>query len=102
MKSISVADAQVNLEAVLKSDQGERVVLMREGKPSAILMGIEGYDEEDLQLATSAPFWEMIEARRKGPSIPLAEFRARLNGRTPKKKPKQEREQRRKRGGPSP
>lgn len=42
-------------------------------------------DEEDLQLATSPEFWRMIEERRCGPSIPLAELEARLKKARPVK-----------------
>ena len=58
MKSISVADARSDFEAVLDSAQAERVVITRRGKPSAVVAGIEGYDEEDLALASSPAFGE--------------------------------------------
>jgi prevent-host-death family protein len=79
VKSISVTDARANMEAVLDSAQEERIVITRAGRPSAVIVGIEGYDQEDLQLATSPEFWRMIEERRhRGSSISLAEVRARL------------------------
>jgi hypothetical protein len=43
------------------------------------LVGIEDYDAEDLRLASSHHFWEMIRQRRTaGKSIPLAEVEKRL------------------------
>ena len=81
MKTISLADAQSDLAALLDAAQTERVVVHRHGKPSVVLLGIEGYDAEDLQLANSAPFWQLIEKRRKGREVPLAEVRARLETR---------------------
>lgn len=78
MRSMTLAQAGSDLEAMLKVAQKERVVLTRDGKPSAVLVGVESYDEEDLRLATSTEFWEMIEARRKDQLIPLATLKAQL------------------------
>lgn len=78
MKTISIADAESNLPALLKAAQKERVVLTQSGKPSVVLVGVESYDEEDLELASSAEFWQMIQARRKGRSFSLAELKVRL------------------------
>lgn len=85
MKSISVADARENIEVVLDAAQEERVVVTRAGKPSVVIIGVEAYDEEDLQLATSPEFWRLIEERRQGGSVPLAELKARLGA---KKRPR--------------
>ena len=78
MKSVSDQEAQANFQDVLASAQNERVVITRQGKPSAVVLGLESYDEEDLQLAVSPEFWNMIQLRRQGRSIPLAELKARL------------------------
>ena len=81
MKTISVSQARSDLERVLDSAQSERVVVTRAGKPSAIIVGIESYDAEDRALASSAEFWRMIEQRRRGRSIPMAELKTRLKAR---------------------
>jgi prevent-host-death family protein len=78
MKTVSSAEARENIERVLDSAQKERVVVTRAGKPCAVILGVEGYDREDLQLAASAGFWRMIESRRKGKEIPLSELKTRL------------------------
>jgi prevent-host-death family protein len=78
MKSISVADARSDFEAVLDSAQAEGIVITRRGKPSAVVVRIECYDQEDLALASSPAFWRMIEERRRGRSIPLDELKKRL------------------------
>ena len=79
MKTIPVRELQTNLDAVLNSSQNERIVIYREGKPCAVLVGIQDYDAEDLQLATSRNFWLMIGQRRaEGSSIPLAEVESQL------------------------
>jgi prevent-host-death family protein len=79
VKPITAVQAEADLDKVLDSAQKERVVIMRGGKPSAVVVGVESYDEEELELATSPGFWRMIEARRRrGTSIPLSDLRARL------------------------
>ncbi len=82
MKTISDREAQGNLQQVLDSAQEERVVITRNGKPAAVVLGLDAYDAEDLQLAGSREFWRMIEQRRnEGSSISLAEAKARLQAR---------------------
>jgi prevent-host-death family protein len=79
MKSIAAKELKANLDAVLSSAQGERIVISRNGKPCAVLVGIEDYDAEDLRLASSQDFWQMIRTRRtRGRSIPLSEVESRL------------------------
>jgi prevent-host-death family protein len=88
MKSIPISDAASNLKAVVTSAQRERVVLTQNGKPAAVVVGIESYDEEDLRLAGSAEFWKLIESRRRsGSEIPLAELKQRFSA-PPKKRSK--------------
>ena len=84
MKSISLAEARSDIEAVLDSAQTERVLVTRGGRPSAVIVGIESYDEEDLALARAPEFWRMIEQRRQGRSISLAQLKARLKAREQK------------------
>jgi prevent-host-death family protein len=72
-------ELQQNLDAVLTRAQRERIVISRRGKPCAVLVGIENYDAEDLELARSEDFWRMIDQRRSsGRSVPLVAVEARL------------------------
>jgi prevent-host-death family protein len=99
MKTIPATELQTNLDAVLNSSQMERIVVSRAGKPCAVLVGIQNYDAEDLQLAVSPDFWRMIRERRsEGRSVPLAEVEVQL--RTRRGKPAPLRTPRRKRGTP--
>jgi len=63
-----------------ESDPTDRAVLllqrMREGK-----------DWEDVFFQTNASFWKMIQGRRTETTISLAEMRARLGVRAPRRKP---------------
>lgn len=82
MKTVAISKADSKLDALVGSAQKQRVVLTRAGKPSAVLIGIESYDEEDIRLASSVDFWRMIESRRRGRVIPLSELRSRLVSRS--------------------
>jgi hypothetical protein len=85
MKTISATDLQTDVDAALNSSQRERIVVSRGGKPCAVLLGIEHYDAEDLQLSKSPEFWHMIRQRRtRGRSIPLAEVESQLKTTTRK------------------
>jgi len=82
VKTIQSEELQANLNEVLNSARNERIVIYRQGKPCAILAGIQDYDNEDLELATSQDFWLMIQQRRsEGNSIPLANVEAQLKKR---------------------
>jgi len=85
MKNVAAKELKANLDAVLSSAQGERIIISRHGKPCAVLVGIEDYDAEDLQLAGSQDFWQMINSRRtRGKSIPLSEVESHLASRVRK------------------
>ena len=79
MKTMTLGEAQADLAAVVETAQHDRVVLERDGKPCAIILGLDNHDAEDFAWATSHEFWEMIESRRaSGKASPLSEVRARL------------------------
>jgi antitoxin (DNA-binding transcriptional repressor) of toxin-antitoxin stability system len=65
------------LDACVKDARRERVVLTRKGKPVALVVGVEGLDEEQLQPGSSDTFWTLIEARRKQQTISRAELEQR-------------------------
>ena len=79
MKTISLDAAQADMNALVTESQFDRVVIERNGRPSAVVVGIEDDDEEDLALASSDEFWQMISERR-GPSrsSSLSQVRERL------------------------
>ena len=78
MKTISVRDLQKKIRESVGEAQKDRVVATRNGKPAAILIGVEGQDWEIVVLQTSAPFWKLIEKHRKEKTIPLREMRKRV------------------------
>jgi len=83
MKTVNVRDLQKKVRECVDAAQNERVVIMRHGKPAAVLVGVEGEDWEDVVLQTDPRFWKLIRARRKQKTISLAELKAQLEG-TPK------------------
>lgn len=78
MKTISVRDFQKKIRESVDAAQNDRVVLTRNGKPAALLIGVKGQDWESVVLQTSAPFWKIIEKRRKEKTVPLREIRKRM------------------------
>jgi prevent-host-death family protein len=78
MKTVTVRDLQKSVRECVDTAQEDRVVITRHGKPAAVLVGVEGEEWETVVLQTSAPFWRMIEKRRKEPTISLEEMKTRL------------------------
>ena len=65
---------------IVSQAQQERVVIVREGRPVALIVGVEGMDPEQLELGSSATFWKLIQARRKQKGISRAKLEKKLNG----------------------
>jgi len=56
---------ETNLDACIDDAQHERIVVTRNGRPVALVVGVEGLDTEQLELGSSAKFWELITERRQ-------------------------------------
>ena len=78
MKTVTIRDLQKNLKESVDAAQSDRVVITRQGKPAAVLVGVEGADWETVVLETNAAFWRLIQKRRKQPTVSLTEMRKRL------------------------
>ncbi len=78
MKTVTIRDLQKKLKESVDAAQSDRVVITRQGKPAAVLVGVEGADWETVVLETNAAFWRLIEKRRKQPIVSLTEMRKRL------------------------
>lgn len=78
MKTVTIRDLQKKLKESVDAAQTDRVVITRQGKPAAVLVGVEGADWETVVLETNASFWRLIEKRRKQPTVSLTEMRKRL------------------------
>ena len=78
MKTISVRDLQKKIRSVMETAQEDQVVITRNGKPIAVVLGIQGEDWETVVLETSKSFWKEIGKRRKDKTISLSEIRKRV------------------------
>jgi prevent-host-death family protein len=63
VKTISVENS--NFASCVEDAQQERVIVTRRGKPVAVIIGLEGLDQEQIQLRHDEEFWKLIAARRK-------------------------------------
>ncbi len=68
MKTIRME--QTTLDACLQDAQRERIVITRDGAPVALIVGLEGMDEEQVRLGGSDEFWKLIAERRR--EVPLS------------------------------
>ena len=75
MKSISVRDLQKRIKESVDASQRDRVVVTRNGRPAAIIIGVDGEDWESVVRQSSRDFWKLIERRRKQKTIALDEVR---------------------------
>lgn len=72
MKTIDISQLVTNLRQYLDDSQQEAIVVTCDGKPRAVLHGVDD-DLETAELVRSPEFWAMIEERRGGPTIPWDE-----------------------------
>jgi prevent-host-death family protein len=88
MKQIGIREARAHLPRLVKRAQGETHVLTHHGRPTALLVGVDGYDYEDLVRMLDPEFWKMLARRRasRRPTLSLAELDERLASRTPPRK----------------
>ncbi len=60
---------RADLDTCVADSQNDRVILTRNGKPVALIIGVEGMNEDQLQLGSSDKFWKLISDRRKQKTI---------------------------------
>jgi prevent-host-death family protein len=78
MKVVALREAKQQLSGCVVRAQRERVLITKQGRPAALIIGVEGHDLEDVLLMQNPRFWKMIEARRAQPSLSLDEVRRQL------------------------
>ncbi len=78
MKEITLEQLARETATLVDAAQSERVVIIKNGIPAAVLVGIENKDDEDWQLQLSPEFWRMIEARRQEPTVRLEDIKEEL------------------------
>ena len=70
MKSVDIQNT--NLDACVADAQSDRIVVMRGGSPIALVVGMQGLDEEQVELGASDEFWKLISERRKEETLDRA------------------------------
>lgn len=83
MKTIGIKNTK--LEECVRAAQKERVLLTRNGKPVALIVGVKGMDREQVELGQSDELWALMQKRRAQKTIPLAEVERRLRERAKRK-----------------
>jgi predicted RNase H-like HicB family nuclease/PHD/YefM family antitoxin component YafN of YafNO toxin-antitoxin module len=78
MKEVTVEQLAQHAQETVDVAQRERLLIVRDGKPVALLYGMEFKDQEDACYEASPEFWKMIEERRREPTVPLEEVEAEL------------------------
>jgi antitoxin (DNA-binding transcriptional repressor) of toxin-antitoxin stability system len=77
MKTVRLEDA--TLDRCVNEAQQERVMLTRDGHPIALVVGVDGMDEEQVQLSSSPEFWKLIAESRRRKTISREELERRLS-----------------------
>lgn len=69
----------MNLDACVTDAQSAPVVVMRGGNPVALVVGVQGLDDEQIELGASDTFWGLISAHRKEKTISRAALEERFD-----------------------
>ena len=77
MKSLDIG--QTDLNSFISVAQKEPIVLTRAGEPVALIVGVEGMDNEQIELGASAEFWQLVQARRSQTTFNRSELERRLS-----------------------
>ncbi len=73
-------DARPSVEATAPTVSAAEAT-RRRGAPAVVLFGVEGEEWEAVILETGPALWDLIEARRKEPTLSMDELRRRLRDR---------------------
>ncbi len=65
---------QATLDSCVREAQADRVVVTRDGVPVALVIGVEGLDEEQVKLGSSDEFWRLIVERRRQKTLNRADL----------------------------
>jgi antitoxin (DNA-binding transcriptional repressor) of toxin-antitoxin stability system len=74
---------QTTLDACLQDAQRERIVITRNGIPVALIVGLEGMDEEQVRLGSSDSFWKLIAERRQQGTVSRDALEEEIGRRSP-------------------
>lgn len=86
MKVVALREAKQQLSGCVVRAQHERVLITKQGRPAAVMIGVEGHDLEDVLPMQNPRFWKLLEARRAEPTVGLNEVRSALGVRPPRRR----------------
>jgi hypothetical protein len=78
MKTVSIEDA--TLDRCVAEAQQEKVILTRNGHSIALIVSVDGMDEEQIRRSSAPEFWKLMEERRRQKTISRGELERRLSG----------------------
>jgi len=78
MKTVTIRDLQKKVKDCVDEAQQEHLVITRRGKPTAVLVGVEGQEWENVILETSPIFWNLIRKRRKQSTLSLEQLKSQV------------------------
>ena len=84
MKTIGVE--KTTLDVCIENARSERVVVTRNGKPVALIVGVEGMDEDQLRLSSDGRFWNFISDRRKQRTVNRQQLEQMISSAKPAKR----------------
>lgn len=70
MKRVGIEES--TLRSCVDDARHERLVITRNGTPVALIVGIEGMDEDQMSLGASDEFWTLISERRRQGTVSRA------------------------------
>ena len=73
-----VALEQSTLAGCVDDARADRVVVLRGGHPVALVVGVDGLDQEQVELGSDPAFWSMNSERRNQATIDRGELERRL------------------------
>jgi prevent-host-death family protein len=76
MRTVGIKTA--DLENCIRDAQRESILITRNGKPVALLIGVEGMDREQIELGRSDKFWTLIRRRRGQRTLSRAQLEKRI------------------------
>ncbi len=79
---VTMSLQQTTLDMCISEAQRDKVIITQNDKPVAVIIGVAGMDEEQLQLSTSDKFWKLMAERREQKTIGRAELEQRLRRRS--------------------
>ena len=76
MKTVGIQAA--DLTNCIQQAQRESILITRNGKPAALLIGVAGLDREQIELGSSDKFWTLIRQRRGQKTLSRGQLEKRI------------------------